>query len=62
MTDTTSIKDIRQITGLSQKAFCEKYGIPRRTLEDWERGRNAPAPYLVDLLRRAVESEKSDIT
>lgn len=34
----TSVKEIRAKTGLSQIKFCERFCIPRRTLEDWERG------------------------
>lgn len=59
MTDTqNSIKAIRSATGLTQEAFSERYGIPRRTIADWERGaRNAP-DYVVSLLRYRVEHEK----
>lgn len=52
-----SIKEIRSLTGLSQAKFCEKYKIPRRTLEDWEAGRNKPAEYLLILLERAVRED-----
>lgn len=38
-----TIRDIRAHTGLSQAAFSTRYCIPKRTLEDWERGvRNCP--------------------
>ena len=52
-----NIKEIRSLTGLSQVKFCEKYNIPRRTLEDWESGKNKPADYLLDLLERAVRED-----
>lgn len=32
----------RQVTGLSQAAFAERYGIPAASLRDWEQGRRAP--------------------
>ena len=51
------IKEIRGILGVSQKVFCETYGIPRRTLEDWERGIKEPAPYLIALLERVVRED-----
>lgn len=51
------VKDIRGLTGLSQIKFCEKYKIPRRTLEDWESGKNKPAEYLVDLLEFKVRHD-----
>ncbi len=32
----------RQLTGLTQAAFAERYGIPTASLRDWEQGRRAP--------------------
>ena len=53
------IRELRKKTGLSQKKFCDKYGIPIRTLQDWEYGKNEPAPYLVNLLERAVNADST---
>ena len=52
-----TVREIRESTKLSQAKFCELYGIPKRTLEAWESGQNEPAPYLVELLKRAVEQD-----
>ena len=52
-----SIKEIRALTGLSQAKFAEKYGIPKRTLEEWEAGRMTPPQYTVDLLERVVKED-----
>jgi putative transcriptional regulator len=49
-----SVKEMRKKLGLSQVAFSKKYEIPRRTLEDWERGINTPPKYVILLLERAV--------
>lgn len=49
-----TIKEIRNITGLSQNKFSEKYGIPPRTIQDWEAGRRVPPEYVVKLLARCV--------
>lgn len=54
---------IRNITGLSQAVFAREYGIPRRSIENWE-SRNeklggatkAPA-YVLALLERAVRED-----
>ena len=32
----------RAETGLSQRAFAERYGIPVASLRDWEQGRRTP--------------------
>ena len=29
------IYSLRSLSGLSQKTFSDKYGIPKRTIEDW---------------------------
>lgn len=52
-----SIKEIRELTGLSQNKFCDRYDIPPRTLQDWEAGRRVPADYLVKLLERTVRED-----
>ena len=49
------IKRIRTASGLSQAAFAKAYGIPRRTIENWESGANTAPEYVVKLLAYAVE-------
>lgn len=49
------IKALRKSTGLTQLEFCDKYGIPRSTLQSWEGGINCPPPYVVELLKYRVE-------
>ncbi len=41
------IKELRKKTGLSQSKFSAKFGIPVRTLQQWEQGISAPPEYLV---------------
>ena len=36
MNISNKMKEIRAITGLLRKDFSDKYGIPLRTLEEWE--------------------------
>jgi len=51
--------DIRNMTGLSQQVFAKEYGIPRRTIENWESKNNiskAPA-YVLALLERVVSED-----
>lgn len=49
------IKAIRSATGLSQVAFAKEYGIPRRTIENWESGERKPPEYVITLLERAAK-------
>ena len=54
------ITQIREITGQSRVAFSKAYGIPVRTLENWEAGVNEAPDYTIDLLARVAleDSEK----
>jgi len=49
-----TVKEIRVITGLSQRKFAEKYGLNKRTLQNWEGGANRPPQSFEKLLLRAV--------
>ena len=44
------IQNIRRQTGLSRTEFSHKYGIPLRTLEEWESGRRTPPEYIPRML------------
>lgn len=52
-----TIKEIRQLTGLSAQKFGDKYKIPLRTIQNWEGGINKPPEYLVYLLERVVRED-----
>lgn len=56
MTQAEQIKEIRASTGLSQKKFAEKTGVPVRTLVSWEVGDRKPPSYAIQLLRLAVQA------
>lgn len=48
------IKKARTQAKLTQKQLCEKYQIPRRTLQDWENDKNTPPPYVMYPLLRCT--------
>lgn len=53
-----TIKELREMTGLSQSKFAEKYHINLWTLQEWERGRTNPSdviPYLLERIIREVD-------
>ena len=50
-----TIKGIRLQTGLSRKAFCEKFSIPLRTMEEWEAERRKPPEYIPRMLAYYVQ-------
>ncbi|WP_026495573.1 MULTISPECIES: helix-turn-helix domain-containing protein [unclassified Butyrivibrio] len=45
-----TIKELRENTGLTQKAFAAKFGIPVSTLRKWEQGESRPAPYIMNMI------------
>lgn len=53
-----NIKEIRAITKLTQNKFAEKYGLNKRTLQNWEGGANRPPQGFEKLLLRAVMEDK----
>lgn len=52
-----TIKEIRDLTRLSQKDFSEKYHIPKRSIENWETGSRKCPQYVMELLEFRVKSE-----
>ena len=53
-----SIQNLRTKTGMSRKVFAEYFGIPLRTIEDWEAGRRNPPEYIPRLLWYRWEYEE----
>lgn len=57
MDAVTSIKAIRATTGMSQQAFADALGIPKRTIENWETGSRIPPDYVVKLIDWRVKTD-----
>lgn len=49
--------EIRDLTGMNRRKFCETYGIPYATMCDWEAGRVKPAGYVLALLEKVVRTD-----
>ena len=52
-----TILELRNATGMSQTAFANYFGIPRRTMQDWEAEKRTPPEYLVQLLIYKLKNE-----
>lgn len=52
------IKQIRLLTGLTQKDFANYFNIPVRTLQNWESGKRVPPSYVVELIKEKAEKIK----
>lgn len=53
-------RTLRKKTGLSMKKFGDKYGIPFRTVQDWERDMRTPPEYVYELLKFKVEYDLTE--
>lgn len=51
------IKEIRLMCKMSQKEFSKYFGIPFRTVQEWEQDRRKPPDYIPKLLKRIWELE-----
>lgn len=51
------IKRLRKEAGMTQQMFSDFFGIPVRTLQDWENERRTPPDYLVRLLPYKLKLE-----
>lgn len=58
-----TIKEIRTACHMTQAAFAQTLGIPKRTIENWELEKRAPNKYIVDLIefRMAETIEKNKL-
>ena len=55
----SEIKALRESTGLTQRAFAELLGIPKRSIENWESGVSKPPEYLIRLICFFLEHRKN---
>jgi len=53
-----TIKELREQTGMKRAEFSRKYGIPVRTLEDWDAGRRKPPEWLANILEKAIKYDE----
>lgn len=52
-----TVRELRKKAGMTQKDFSEYFGIPKRTIEDWEGERNKCSDYLFDLMYYKLKNE-----
>lgn len=50
VTKYDSIKDLRLATKMTQQGFGDYFGIPLRTIQQWEYGERPIKPYLINLM------------
>lgn len=53
-----TIREIRKQYGLTQKALAERFGIPIRTIENWESELRTPPAYVVAMIEKILGYEE----
>ena len=52
-----TFKQLRQASGMTITQFSEYFGIPRRTVEDWNAEKRSCSQYLIDLMQYKLKKE-----
>ena len=52
-----TFKELRQLSGMTQKAFAEYFEIPKRTIESWDGEQRTPPEYLLKLMEYKLRNE-----
>lgn len=55
--DRMTIRELRILTKMTQKQFSEYFGVPFRTLQDWEYGKGNCPDYLLRLIIFKLEAD-----
>ena len=50
--------ELRESTGMTRREFCDYFGIPYRTLQDWELGNRKMPDYLLRVMIYKINVEK----
>lgn len=51
------IREMRTNLGITQSEFAARYGIPFRTVQNWETGLRMPPQYIVSLLEERIKDD-----
>lgn len=49
---------LRESTGMNRREFAEYFGIPYRTMQDWELGKRKMQDYLLRLMIYKIKMEE----
>ena len=52
------VKDMREQMGMNRREFCDYFGIPYRTVQDWESEKRELPEYVLRLMKYRVKAEK----
>ncbi len=52
-----TIRELRTLSGMTQQAFADYFGIPKRSIENWEGGQRSCPDYLLTLMEYKLIKE-----
>ena len=52
------VKILRESMGMNRREFCDYFGIPYRTVQDWEAEKRELPEYLLRLMKYRAEIER----
>ena len=54
MSKGKEVKELREQMGMNRVEFCEYFGIPYRTVQDWEADKRDLPDYVLNLMKYKV--------
>ena len=54
------VRTLRESTGMNRKEFCIYFGIPYRTMTEWELGHRKLPDYVLRMMAYQVKMEQLD--
>lgn len=55
-----TVKELRKASGMTQQQFGDYFGIPKRTIQNWEAGVNKCPEYLLQLMEFRLDQEAKE--
>lgn len=52
-----TFKELRERSGMTRQQFVDYFGIPYRTVQDWELGNRKCLQYVLDLMEYKLKNE-----
>ncbi len=52
------VKALRESMNMNRRQFCDYFGIPYRTVFDWEAGKRTMPEYVIRLMEYKAKAEK----
>lgn len=52
-----TVRELRAAAKMTQQASADYFGIPKRTIEEWESGRRVIRPYVLELMEYKLRHE-----